>query len=386
VNACALLDKSGVIRGVLQSVDCQVQSTAESGYRALTGPGSVFPAALTAALTIYIAFLGYGLLFGASRVSLRQTPILAVKVGLVLTFALNWTVFQTLVFNLSMKAPLELAQTVARPSERSGAMLASDPLGGLQVTYDQLGAAASTFGKMAGPNPQALRGGEAATADGLWKAQAALFSSTAGLISIAIIATGVLSAFGPVFITLGLFEATRGLFIGWLRALIAAALIPAVNWLASVVMLIVIEPSLIKLAQGTVSSAPSMDTAASIGGAVLIFAMAQVVLAIAMVVVACGLRIDPASIWRTNINTSATPASNGSRSRVEQLADSMGRRQVVSSMPRTADVAALSTSAGSASAVAGQAAPGLVRYAGALGADYRRSGHFDRLRQQGPSR
>ncbi|MFT2628443.1 hypothetical protein, partial [Escherichia coli] len=89
---------------------------------------------------------------------------------------------------------------VARPSERSGAVLAADPLGGLQVVYDQLGAAASTFGKLAGPNPQALRGGEAATADGLWKAHAALFTSTVGLISIAIIAVGVLTSLGPVFI------------------------------------------------------------------------------------------------------------------------------------------------------------------------------------------
>lgn len=378
MSTCALSEGAGVVRGVLRSVDCQVQQTAEAGYRALTGPQSVFPLALTAILTIYIAVLGYGLMFGASRVTLRQAPLIALKIGLVLSLTLNWTVFQTLVFDVAMKAPLEIARTVARPSERSGAVLAGDPLGGLQVVYDQLGAAASTFGKLAGPNPQALRGGEAATADGLWKAQAALFTSTVGLISIAIIAVGVLTALGPVFISLGLFESTRGLFVGWLRAVVAAAMLPAVNWIASVIMLIIIEPPMIELARGAADGAPSLNTAASVGGAVLIFSMAQVVLAVAMVVLASGFQLRPRSEKATAAGESTPSDPAVVRSRAEILADSL-RRQAIVSARRPAGPIGVTANTGSSQAVGRR---DVARPSDWLSAatPYRRSSGFDRLR------
>ena len=78
---------------------------------------------------------------------------------------------------------------------------------GVQIAYDRLTKAAEELGRAAGPNPQVLRGGEAAAADGLWKASAALFMATAGALSISIIAVGILLTVGPIFIALALFEA-----------------------------------------------------------------------------------------------------------------------------------------------------------------------------------
>lgn len=241
---------AGVIRGVLSTIDCHTRVYAQSGYEALNGPQSIFPTALTLMLTLYIALLGYRMLLGVSTTRLTDAPLIALKVGVVLSLALNWNTFQTLVFDVTMKAPLQLAQTIGAPAAASGAALVSDPLGGLQVTYDELARSASALGKLAGPNPEVLRGGEAAAAQALWQAQTALFMSTAGVMAIAIIAVGVLSATGPVFIALVMFDATRGLFEGWLRALLAAAFIPMLCWSATTLLLVVVDPLLVRLAQG----------------------------------------------------------------------------------------------------------------------------------------
>ena len=181
----------GVIGSVLTAVDCNVRSFSQSGYAALTGQHSFFPAAVTALLTIYVAVLGLRLLLGLGSARLADSPLIALKIGVILALSLNWTAFETLVFDLATKAPLEVARTISAPTAQDAA-LAHDPIGGVQTTYDQLTLAASAFGQQAGPNPQVLRGGASAAADGLWKASAVLFMSTAGALSIAIIAVGVL--------------------------------------------------------------------------------------------------------------------------------------------------------------------------------------------------
>lgn len=281
---------AGVIRGVLSTIDCHTRVYAQSGYEALNGPQSIFPTALTLLLTIYIALLGYRMLLGVSATRLTDAPLIAFKVGVVLSLALNWNTFQTLVFDVTMKAPLQLAQTIGAPAAASGAALVADPLGGLQVTYDELARSASALGKLAGPNPEVLRGGEAAAAEALWKAQTALFMSTAGVMAIAIIAVGVLSATGPVFIALVMFDATRGLFEGWLRALLAAAFIPMLCWSATTLLLVVVDPLLVRLAQGRLAGAPDTQAAVMVSAIVFIFAAAQAALTVGAAVIAGGFR------------------------------------------------------------------------------------------------
>ena len=49
MSACpSAVTQLGVVRDVLGAVDCNVQTYAAAGYQAFTGPGSFFPAALTA--------------------------------------------------------------------------------------------------------------------------------------------------------------------------------------------------------------------------------------------------------------------------------------------------------------------------------------------------
>ena len=367
----------GVVRNALGAVDCHVQLYSEAGYRALTGPQSFFPAALTGLLTIYVAVLGYRLMFGIGQSRLSDAPVIALKIGVILSLALNWTTFQTLVFDLSLKAPLEVARLVAAPAVHSGAALVADPVAGLQVAYDQLGLDATGLAKLAGPDPQAVKGGPAAAAEGLWKAQGALFMSTAGLLAIATIAVGVLAAVGPLFIALFLFESTRGVFAGWVRATLAAALAPMVCWISTTVLLVVLEPSLVSLARSREAGVADTDAATLASALIFIFAFAQTALSVAVGVVAGGFRLPAPRPARGAIPAAGSPQGAvpaPTPSRADRLALQLQRNALQTRSAVTVGVMGADRAGGVATAAA---APG----GGArLGADYRRDAFLDRFR------
>ena len=90
---------------------------------------------------------------------------------------------------------------------------------------------------------------EAAAAGALSAASGVLFMTTAGVIAAATLSIGVLTAVGPLFIAMFLMPATRGLFAGWVRALVAAALVLMLGWLGITLLLSVLEPWLVTLAR-----------------------------------------------------------------------------------------------------------------------------------------
>ncbi len=370
----------GVIGSVLTAVDCNVRNFSQAGYSALTSQQSFFPTAVTALLTIYVAVLGLRLMFGLGSARLADSPLIALKIGVILALSLNWTAFQTLVFDLATKAPLQVARTISAPTAQTG-VLAGDPVRGLQVAYDQLTLAAGAFGRQAGPNPQVLRGGEAAAADGLWKASAVLFMSTAGALSIAIIAVGVLLTVGPVFIALALFEATRGLFVGWMRALVSAALAPMVCWMTTTVMLVVLEPWLIRLARSRVEGMLDLDAATATIALVFVFAAAQAAVVGGAAVIGAGFDLSFRT-RREDAPAQPSPAtvSAGTEmlvlSRVERLAFQLARTPAAGA---TAGAGVYETRLvqGASSASAGG---GRAPVSGRIGEVYRRDGFRDRLR------
>jgi type IV secretion system protein VirB6 len=281
----------GLLRQILDTVDCNSQAYAEVGFRALTGPQSVFPAIVTTLLTIYVALIGFRLLFGLGGARLSEAPLMAVQIGAILALTLSWNTFQVLVFDVAAKAPLQIAHVVTGPAATSGSALARDPLTGLQAVYDELTKDGIAFGRLAGPNALASRGGEAGAADALSKAAGALVASTVGVMAVAIIATGVLTAVGPVFILLFLFESTRGFFVGWIRALVAVALAPIVCWITTSVLLIAVEPWINDLARQREALNLSVDTATVTTVIILIFATGQAVLVVAGAIMASGFQL-----------------------------------------------------------------------------------------------
>lgn len=350
--ACLADLDAGVVRSVLAAVDCQTRVFAQGGYTALTGPGSPLPAILTVALTIYVALIGWGMLFGRGM-SFGEVPRIAVRIGLVLALVGGWPLFQTLVFDVADQAPLQIARVASGPSQAQGGSLAGDPLGGLQTAYDELSESARAFGKLAGPTARAYTSGEAAAAEALSVAATVQFMSTAGLLAVGLMAVAVLTALGPVFVILCLFPQTRGLFVGWTRAVIAAALIPAGVWALAVISLAVLEPWLVELARQRGEGALDPDTALAAASVVFVFGAGQVLLAAAAAFIAAGLKMP---------RRERAPASSLSQIQAPrtELAD-LSRPQRLALALQRADLAVPSVSAETARVGVAAAADGRRR-------------------------
>lgn len=201
--ACQMSPELGSIRAVLGAVDCNTQDFAQRGYLALAG-SPAFQTSITLALTIYVAAVGYRLLLAPDGARLSDGPRMALKVGAILAMITSWSLFQTLVFDVAARAPGQLAALISSPSV-GGAEGVSDPVGQLQVLYDQLTAASSAFASgMKAPGATRF----AAAAQALASAADTVLILTTGMLAACALLIGVLTAIGPLFVALFLFEAT----------------------------------------------------------------------------------------------------------------------------------------------------------------------------------
>ena len=130
--------------------------------------------------------------------------------------------------------------------------------------------------------------------------------ASAGLIAVATIAIGVLTAIGPIFIALFLFLETRGLFVGWVRALAAAAFALLSGWTLIVLMLSALQPWLVELAQQQDAGRLDAQTAITTSAIVFVFAAAEAGLVLAGIMVARGFDLGFA---RRRADAPATPGS-----------------------------------------------------------------------------
>ena len=358
MSVCALASSDlGVIRELLSTTRCNVGVFTEAGFRALTGPHSIFPLAVTMLLTIYVAVLGYRLLMGLGAPSLSEIPLIGLKIGTVLALTLNWTVFQTLVLDLSARAPTEMASAIVGPQ--------FSPLERLQTAYDQMRSDQVAFGKLAQSDPQNANAAQAAGE--LSYATNALLAATGGLLAFATVVTGVLAMVGPIFLTLFLFESAGGLFAGWVRAITAAALVPMLCWITTIILLATIEPRLDALDQQKASATLDASEAIVTCFIVYVFAAAQFGLVIAAGIVAIGFRLPvsrKASAPAPQA-TSVTVHASAGDTRVDQLVHALQRASVAHSS--TAHHAT-----GSHTEAAPTTAPRASSRPERLGEDYRR--------------
>jgi type IV secretion system protein VirB6 len=122
----------GMVQGLLTSVDCNVRGLTEAGYGALATGNSPMAAILTLMLTLYIAFIGYGLLIGRTPLRVGDVTISALKIGGILALATSWPTYQQLVFETLFHGPEQFAAGMMGSIEPSG----SDQIGpfaGLQA-------------------------------------------------------------------------------------------------------------------------------------------------------------------------------------------------------------------------------------------------------------
>lgn len=263
----------GLVRGLVDSVDCHIRVLVHDAYRDLVGPNTTFAAVFTAMLTIYIALIGYQMLLGRGALRLTMLPALALKVGLIMAFLTSWAAYQTVIFSFLFDGPREIVGVLLGPMSSAGVGSSADMYDGVENAYGVLSDAAAAYGEQANPAANILQGGPMLGAGLLWLAAIGLLLTTVGVILAAKIVLGFLLAIGPVFVALFLFDSTRGLFDGWLRATFAFALAPAAANVFGAAMLIMMSPFLDILAENAALGAFDMGPIVTLGLIVIVFAI-----------------------------------------------------------------------------------------------------------------
>jgi type IV secretion system protein VirB6 len=263
----------------------------EAGYGALSTANSPMTAVLTLMLTIYIAFIGYRLLIGRTPLRVGDLTISALKIGAIFALATSWPTYQQVVFDTLFRGPEQLADAMMGALQPSGPATRADAFASLQAAYDELQRSAAYFTQHSLSTASPLQGGNAWAALALNTSALLMLLTNLGAVLAAKIVLGLLLGLGPLFVVMLLFEATRGVFEGWLRAAIGFALAPLLAILGLVVQLTLIGPDLARLAdlrsQGLVDLAP----ANSIFLLTLISTGVSLALAIAVGIIAVSLRI-----------------------------------------------------------------------------------------------
>jgi type IV secretion system protein VirB6 len=232
---------TGFIGTTTHFIDCQAQALGSNAWHALSLPGSTLSVVLTGFLTIFIALIGYNLLLGRS-LTIRSGTLAMVKIGAVFALATSWPAYRTLVYDLVIDGPSQIAADIGRPSAipgSDGTLIGRlDATDGALVQLSILGpgipvvaAADVPPPPFAGFNAFALGGSRVLL----------LISAVAGLGVVRIVA-GLMLALGPFFIAFVLFDSTRSLFEGWVRVLAGAALAAAGVTIALGLELAMLEP------------------------------------------------------------------------------------------------------------------------------------------------
>ncbi|MEW6598751.1 MAG: type IV secretion system protein [Pseudomonadota bacterium] len=309
-----------LVRGLLTVTDCHVRELTFTGYNALFADGGALASTLTVLLTAFVALIGYRLMLGGGGLRVSAFALWGVKIGAVLVFAAQWRTYQALVFDVLFDGPGQLANTMLQGSGlRSG-----DVFDGLQQTFDALSSASSGMAAKAPPQVSPLLGGAGFGAFSLNAAAGVLLLSTLGTILAAKATLGVLLASGPIFIALFLFDSTRGLFEGWVRATLGFAFIPLAVTLLLAAVLGLLDPSLAQLAELSAKNSPSLAPVYAIFTLVLVFAGVTFCVMAAAGVIFSGFRLPSRDAGHTAATSAAAPAmpliAGAEPSRVERMA------------------------------------------------------------------
>ncbi|HST37457.1 MAG TPA: type IV secretion system protein, partial [Allosphingosinicella sp.] len=281
--ACQGLPSNSFVAGMIDYVDCQAQTIGASGYQALSAPGSSLSLLLAGLLTLFVAFFGYRMLFGES-LTVRDGVLAMIKIGIVLALATGWPAYRTLIYDVALRGPAELAGEIGAPAALPGTT------GGMVARLDYADRALLAFaiqgtGEASAaavtPEQQAqsvLQPGQRMPLLSfnelmLGGARVLFLASAIGALAVVRLVAGLLLALGPFFIAFLLFDGTRGLFEGWLRVLGGAALGALGTAIVLGVELALLEPWLANLLAYRYAGYQTPGAAMEVFAVTLIFAV-----------------------------------------------------------------------------------------------------------------
>jgi type IV secretion system protein VirB6 len=344
--ACAISPApDSFVSGLLGYLDCQAVTLGSQGFMTLAAPGSSVSLLLAGLLTIFVALMGYRMLFGETP-DVRDGVLGFVKIGIVLAFATSWPAYRTVVFDVVLQTPADLAGEIGRPAGLPGAT------GGLAARMDGVDRSFRTLAIYGVGTPTREQveqsNGVAPPLFGnfdvfaLGAARVVFLVGSLGAFALVRLSAGLLLALGPLFIAFLLFTATRGIAEGWIRGLLAATLGSTAIAIALGIELALLEPWLADLVTRRASGVAIPGVPATMLATATIFAIATAGLLALISRVAFGLRLPtdkwqmsgsssmPAGLVRNAGSVTSTPSSYmpvGARSRAVAIADSIAASQ-----------------------------------------------------------
>jgi type IV secretion system protein VirB6 len=239
----------------------------------------------------------------------RDGVLALVKIGIVLALATGWTAYRTLIYDVAFHGPAEVAAEVGRPAGLPGAG------GGLVARLDYADRGLLTLSTL-GPGDPLMSGQTTPAAEpgqpplptsaarqahgydilALDMARVTFLTGAIAALAAVRLAAGLMLALGPFFIAFLLFDATRGLFEGWLRVLGGAALGALGAGILLGVELAMLEPWLADLIQRRTAGYAIPGMGVELFVVALVFALALLAMLIAAARVAYGFRMPAA--WR----------------------------------------------------------------------------------------
>lgn len=304
------------ISDALQKVDCLAAEATSFSFGRLFGENGSLQTALTILLTLYIALLAVNLLTGRSALRLSVLTPKMMTMGLVLTFVTSWVAYQSVVWNLAIGAPDEIASVLVGTKGSATMVFAQR----LDLFFDAITSAADSASAAAVSNPAtaAANATIASPASILTFAALLLLLGTVGVLVVCRIALAALLILGPVFIVLALFEGTRGLFEGWLKSVAMFALVPLLTVLIGSGAVLAISPMIAGLA-GAGAEIP-LRTAVSILVAAFVYVALMLVVLKVAALLTKGWRIGK-TIPQTMRSDSAAPAQAAMAARTAAQGD-----------------------------------------------------------------
>ncbi|MEP0189668.1 MAG: type IV secretion system protein [Erythrobacter sp.] len=229
----------------LTHIDCQAQLIGSYGYQALGQPGSLASSLVTGLLTLFVAFFGIRLLFGPPP-GARDLVYSVLKIGIVLSLAFSWPAFRTVVYDVTLKGPAEIASVLQTSSGSVSEGSFAERLQRADTNIAEL----TTVGT--GRNAGALIDAEAPESsfrsaalednEAYGSARLLYLSSVIGSLALLRVIAGLLLALAPIVAGLYFFTQTRGIFAGWLRGLILSATGSVGATILLSVQLAIVEP------------------------------------------------------------------------------------------------------------------------------------------------
>lgn len=225
--SCAPVHTGSSFAGeLLAQIDCQAQAIGAYGFGALASPGSPVAGLLLALLMLFIAAFGLRLMFGDAPDG-RDLLSQALKLGIVLTLATSWPAWRTLAYDTVLRGPAELSGAIGSASGLPGSGL-NDRLSRADqaiVSLTAFGTGRLTGGIVGSTDlGDTARGIALADQSGFGWGRVMFLAGTIGPLAAIRLSAGALLAIAPLMAGLLLFAGTRGVFIGWLRALGACLL------------------------------------------------------------------------------------------------------------------------------------------------------------------